>query len=95
VASIHPQLGSLLTHADGVVPTIRGPIHVTVDRGAGPGFTTKFTLPANMTANVAAPALPGAPCSPVLDGAPAQTTSTGGISWVASVAPGAHELHCQ
>src|SRR5581483_10293173 len=24
VASIHPQLGSLLTHADGVVPTIRG-----------------------------------------------------------------------
>jgi alpha-L-rhamnosidase len=94
VAALHPQPGSL-THADGIVPTIRGPIHVTLDRGTGIGFTTRFTLPANMTANVALPVAPGTACTPVLDGAPVQTTLTGGLSWVSGVGSGTHELHCQ
>ncbi len=60
VAALRPQLGTMLSHADGVVPTIRGPIHVVLDRGTGTGFTTTFTLPANMTANVALPVAAGA-----------------------------------
>lgn len=95
VAALHPQLGSTLTHADGVVPTIRGPVHVTLDRTAGTGFTTTFTLPANMSANVALPAPAGATCTPVLDGKPASTSVSGGVSWISSVGSGPHELHCQ
>ena len=63
VAAIHPQLGTLLSHADGVVPTIRGPIRVALDHGTGPGFTTTVTLPANMTAKLALPVAAGAACT--------------------------------
>jgi alpha-L-rhamnosidase len=95
VAALHPQLGSLLTHADGVVPTIRGPIHVVLDRATGTGFTTTFTLPANMTANVALPVAAGAACSPVLDGRSVTAKVSGGVSWISPVGSGTHELHCQ
>ncbi|HVY36952.1 MAG TPA: alpha-L-rhamnosidase C-terminal domain-containing protein [Polyangia bacterium] len=95
IAAIRPQLGSTLSHADGVVPTIRGPIHVVLDRSAGTGFTNKFTLPANMTANVALPVAAGAACTPVLDGRAATTQVSGGVSWISAVGSGAHELHCQ
>ncbi|HVT08194.1 MAG TPA: alpha-L-rhamnosidase C-terminal domain-containing protein [Polyangia bacterium] len=95
VASIRPQLGSALSHADGVVPTIRGPIHVVLDRGTGSGFTNRFTLPANMTANVALPVPAGAACTPVLDGRAAAAKVSGGVSWISAVGSGPHELHCQ
>jgi alpha-L-rhamnosidase len=96
IAAIHPQLGSLLNHADGVVPTIRGPIHVTLDRATtGPAFSTTITLPGNMIANVALPVPAGTACDPVLDGASAQASVTGGVAWISSVGPGRHELHCR
>ncbi|MFL5304855.1 MAG: family 78 glycoside hydrolase catalytic domain [Polyangia bacterium] len=94
-AALRPQLGSMLSHADGVVPTIRGPIHVVLDRGTGTGFTTTFTLPANMTANVALPVAAGAACTPVLDGHTVTAKVSGGVSWISSVGSGPHELHCQ
>lgn len=94
-AALHPQLGSL-THAEGVVPTIRGPIQVVLTRGTGSvGFSTSFTLPANMTADVALPAPAGMMCKPLLDGQPATALVKGANSWVASVGSGAHEIHCQ
>ncbi|MES1206752.1 MAG: alpha-L-rhamnosidase C-terminal domain-containing protein, partial [Pseudomonadota bacterium] len=95
VAALRPQLGSTLSHADGVVPTIRGPIHVVLDRGTGTGFTIDFTLPANMTANVALPVAAGAACTPVLDGRTVTAKVSGGVSWVSSVGSGTHDLHCQ
>ena len=95
VAALRPQLGTLLTHADGVVPTIRGPIRVTLDRGTGGSFTTTFTLPANLTANVALPVPAGAACDPLLDGKSAATSVSGGVSWISSVGSGTHELHCR
>ncbi len=95
VAAIRPQLGSMLSHADGIVPTIRGPIHVVLDRGTGTGFKTTFTLPANMTANVALPVAAGAACTPVLDGLAATAKVSGGVSWISPVGSGPHELHCQ
>lgn len=93
-AIIHPQLGSLLSHVDGVVPTIRGPIHVIVSRGASAQFTMTVTLPANMTAQVALPITSGQTCSPILDGKAATATVSGGTSWISPVGSGTHQLSC-
>ncbi|MDP9148836.1 MAG: alpha-L-rhamnosidase, partial [Myxococcota bacterium] len=93
-AGLQPQLGSL-SHAEGLVPTIRGPIHVVLDHAAGQRFTMGFSIPANMTADVALPALPSSPCNATLDGVVPQTASRGGTSWIDAVGSGAHVLVCQ
>lgn len=87
---IRPQLGSL-SHAEAIVPTIRGPISVACDHPAGAPFTMSFTIPANMTANVALPS----PCSPFLDNAAGQVVSRDGLSFVDAVGSGQHQLRCQ
>ena len=93
-ASIRPQLGSL-SHAEAVVPTIRGPIHVVLDQASGPPFTMAFAIPANMVANVALPALAAGACSPLLDGAAPAVTPRAGALWVDAVGSGQHTLTCQ
>jgi hypothetical protein len=49
-----------------------------------------FTLPANMTANVALPAS----CTPTLDGVTSPVVSREGVSWIDDVGSGTHELRC-
>jgi hypothetical protein len=87
-AAIQPRMGSL-THAEAVVPTIRGPIGVSIDR-TNSTFSMTFTLPANMTANVALPAS----CTPALDGATPTVVSRDGVRWIDAVGSGSHELRC-
>jgi alpha-L-rhamnosidase len=89
-AAIQPQPGSL-THVEGTVATIRGPIRVVVD--AQP-FTLTVTIPANMTANVAVPAS-ASTCTPLLDGQAAASSAIGGVSWINAVGSGQHVISCQ
>ena len=48
---IRPQLGPL-THAEGTIPTIRGPVTVIVDRPAGGAQTVTVTIPGNTRAQI-------------------------------------------
>ena len=54
-ARIRPQIGRL-TQVSAVVPTIRGPISIAVQKSAQAGFTLDVTIPANMSAEVYLPA---------------------------------------
>jgi hypothetical protein len=88
-ATIAPQLGSL-THAEGTVPTIRGHVRVVVD--AQP-LSVAVTIPVNMTADVALPQT-GTACAPLLDGQPAHTMTSDGVTWVQAVGSGEHTIRC-
>jgi hypothetical protein len=92
--AIRPQLGGL-SHAEGLVPSIRGPIHVSVDAAAGQALQLSVELPANVTANLALPDVAPATCKPLLDGAAAAVAVRDGVSWIDGVGSGAHEVRCQ
>jgi alpha-L-rhamnosidase len=92
--AIRPQLGGL-THAEGLVPSIRGPIKVSVDAAAGQPLLMTVELPANLTANLALPDAAPATCKPLLDGAAATVVVRDGVSWIDGVGSGAHEVRCQ
>jgi len=53
---IQPQLGKTLTYAEGVVPTIRGPVGIAVSNAPGQ-FQLLLNIPGNVTATVMLPAL--------------------------------------
>jgi hypothetical protein len=89
-AAIQPLPGSL-THIEGTVPTVRGPIKVVVDTQP---LAASITIPANMTANLAIPPTATA-CHPLLDGQAAQTTVVAGVSWINAVGSGQHTLRCE
>jgi len=55
---IQPQLGKTLTYANGVLPTIRGPVTISASN-APAGFELALSIPGNVTATVMLPA-PGA-----------------------------------
>ena len=88
-AIIQPQPGSL-THVEGIVATIRGPIQVVVDSQP---LALTVTIPANMTADVAVPPTTAA-CSPSIDGQPAKVTAMGGVTWIQGVGSGQHAIRC-
>ena len=52
---IRPQLGAKLNYAAGVVPTIRGPVSITVSNTPG-NFRLLLNIPGNVTATVVLPA---------------------------------------
>jgi hypothetical protein len=52
---IQPQLGSALTYAQGVVPTVRGPVGIAVSNAPG-NFQLLLNIPGNVTATVMLPA---------------------------------------
>ena len=54
---IEPQLGTALTCAQGVVPTIRGPVSIAATNAPG-GFQLQVSIPGNVTATVRLP-VPG------------------------------------
>jgi len=53
---IQPQLGQTLGYVQGTVPTIRGPVSVTVTNGAST-YQMLLTIPGNVTATVMLPTL--------------------------------------
>jgi hypothetical protein len=52
---IQPQLGKRLTYAQGVVPTIRGPVSISASNAPG-DFQLRLNIPGNVTATVMLPA---------------------------------------
>jgi hypothetical protein len=52
---IQPQLGRTLTYAQGVVPTIRGPVSISASNAPG-NFQLLLNIPGNVTATVMLPA---------------------------------------
>lgn len=52
---IQPQLGGTLTYAQGVVPTIRGPVGISASNARG-SFNLLLNVPGNVTATVMLPA---------------------------------------
>jgi hypothetical protein len=53
---IQPHLGTTLTYAEGVVPTIRGPVVICVSNAPG-SFQMRLNIPGNVTATVMLPTL--------------------------------------
>ena len=88
-AVIQPQPGSL-THVEGTVATIRGPVQVVLDSQP---LALTVTIPANMTADIAVPPT-ASPCSPLLDGQAAKVVVTGGLTWIQGVGSGQHTIRC-
>jgi len=86
---IHPQPGSL-SFAKGVVPTIRGPVSVSVGREGG-SFRLTVSLPANMTARVILPRAADT-AALTMDGQPASADSAGGRFVIDPVGAGKHEF---
>ena len=86
---IQPRPGNL-TRARVRLPTIRGPIAVEFQRPTATSFELSVSLPANVTAEIAIPAL-GNPSSDVLlDGQPAQGRLEGDYLFLAGVGSGTH-----
>lgn len=53
---IQPHLGTTLTYAEGVVPTIRGPVGICASNAPG-SFQMRLNIPGNVTATVMLPTL--------------------------------------
>jgi alpha-L-rhamnosidase len=53
---VQPRLGKTLTYAQGVVPTIRGPVSIAASNAPG-SFQLRLDIPGNVTATVVLPAL--------------------------------------
>lgn len=85
---IQPQLGGL-TSLDAVVPTIRGPVSVSVD--AESSFTLDVEIPGNTTAEIRLPA--SLPRSAVLmDGSAVNPAVVGASIVIRDVGPGPHRI---
>jgi hypothetical protein len=88
---IQPELGSTLTFAQGVVPTIRGPVSISASNAPGK-FQLLVNIPGNVTATVMLPALGSTNPVVLVDG----EISTGTLSndWltVANVGAGRHSI---
>jgi alpha-L-rhamnosidase len=53
---IQPHVGTTLTYAEGVVPTIRGPVSICASNSSGQ-FELRLNIPGNVTATVMLPSL--------------------------------------
>jgi hypothetical protein len=88
---IQPQLGQTLTYAQGVVPTIRGPVSILASNGPGL-FELLVTIPGNTTATVMLPTLGAAGPVALLDGSVASSTLSNNWLIVTNVGSGQHAL---
>ncbi|HZZ29046.1 MAG TPA: family 78 glycoside hydrolase catalytic domain [Pirellulales bacterium] len=87
---IQPQLGPL-KWAEATVPTIRGPIHVRIDKAEHGGMTLQVSLPANMTARVGLPAS-GKSEQMLVNGKPQKGTLEDSTLWIDDVGSGENKF---
>jgi alpha-L-rhamnosidase len=87
-ALVRPMPGPL-ERAEATIPTIRGPIKVSIENSAGKPFLLNMSIPVNMTARVEIP-LPGGEGGITLDGKPVQARIAGGYAVVDEVGSGTH-----
>ena len=88
---IQPELGSTLTYAQGVVPTIRGPVSISA-RNAPGKFQLLLNIPGNVTATVMLPALGSTNPLVLLDGEISSGTLSNDWITVSDVGAGRHAL---
>lgn len=88
---IQPQLGSTLTYAQGVVPTIRGPVSISASNAAGK-FQLLLNIPGNVTATVMLPALGSTNPVALVDGEISPGTLSNDWLIVTNVGAGRHTI---
>ncbi|HEY4415059.1 MAG TPA: alpha-L-rhamnosidase C-terminal domain-containing protein [Verrucomicrobiae bacterium] len=88
---IQPQLGKTLTHAAGMVPTIRGPVGISVNNAPG-NFQLLLNIPGNVTATVMLPTLGSANPVALVDGTVFPGTISNNCLVVTNVGAGQHAI---
>jgi hypothetical protein len=85
---IQPQLGQSLSHVQGTVPTIRGPVFIQASRVTNQ-FQLLLTLPGNVTATVM---VPGTNSTALVDGNIVAGTVSNGWLTVTNIGSGQHAI---
>jgi hypothetical protein len=88
---IQPQLGQTLSYAQGIVPTIRGPVSIQASNAPGQ-FQLLVTIPGNTAATVMLPALGATNPVVILDGSIASSVLSNNWLTVTNVGSGQHAL---
>ncbi|MBN1590710.1 MAG: hypothetical protein JW888_14450 [Pirellulales bacterium] len=91
---IQPQPGSL-RQASGTVPTIRGPIGVSVANEPNRPFVLRLNIPVNVTARVGLPHTDRGSTTVTLDGQERKGHVERGYVFVDGVGSGPHVLTCE
>jgi hypothetical protein len=87
-ALVRPMPGPL-ERAESTIPTIRGPVQISLENSPGKPFLLHVSLPVNMTARVEIP-LPGGEGGVTLDGKPIQAQVINGDAVIEDVGSGTH-----
>ncbi|HEV2319268.1 MAG TPA: alpha-L-rhamnosidase C-terminal domain-containing protein [Verrucomicrobiae bacterium] len=88
---IQPELGSVLSHAEGTVPTIRGPVSIQATNESGL-FQLEVTVPGNVTVTVVLPALGQMDATAVVDGKSVSAGISDGLVTVTNIGSGRHSI---
>jgi alpha-L-rhamnosidase len=88
---IQPQLGQKLSYVQGTVPTIRGPVAVTVTNGTST-YQMLLTIPGNVTATVMLPTLSLTNPVALLDGVTTRGAVTNGWMAISNIGGGQHAI---
>ncbi|HZV34751.1 MAG TPA: alpha-L-rhamnosidase C-terminal domain-containing protein, partial [Verrucomicrobiae bacterium] len=88
---IQPQLGRTLTYAQGVVPTVRGPVSISASNAPG-SFQLLLNIPGNVTATVKLPALGAKNSVALVDGEIVLGTLSNNWLEVTNIGAGRHAI---
>jgi hypothetical protein len=88
---IQPQLGKTLTYAEGIVPTIRGPVGIAVSN-APEDFQLALNIPGNVTATVMLPMLGRTNSIALVDGAAASGAFSNDWLVLKNIGAGRHTI---
>jgi Bacterial alpha-L-rhamnosidase 6 hairpin glycosidase domain/Bacterial alpha-L-rhamnosidase C-terminal domain len=88
---IQPQLGQTLSYVQGVVPTIRGPVSISVSNAPGQ-FQLLANIPGNVTATVMLPAFGAANPVALVDGELVPATLSNNWLSVTGIGSGQHAI---
>ncbi len=88
---IQPELGTVLSFAEGTVPTIRGPVFIQVMNGRGT-FQLVVNIPGNVTATVVVPASGETNATAVVDGKPVSGAVSDGWVTLNDIGSGRHKI---
>ncbi len=89
-ALVRPMPGPL-ERAEATIPTIRGPVRISIENSPGKPFGLDVSIPVNMTARIEVP-LPGGEGSVTLDGKPVAAKAVGGYAVIEDVGSGMHRF---
>jgi hypothetical protein len=88
---IQPELGRVLSYAEGTVPTIRGPVSVRATNGRRV-FQVVVNIPGNVTATVVLPAFDETDPTAVVDGRTVSGAVSNGLLAVKNIGSGRHTI---